>query len=185
VPNSIFTPKNNKRLKPPFSKKPRKNRRKTAKGEIMYTAIVLENISADLLRWIVRGTLKLEENGWKFETAQGNPLPHHMTLNMGDFNSGINHVGMLNCAAEMWFEELVFDTDLGVCAVPIPLALMIEGPQLAETVKSSNEFPHITICIKPGSKPVQSNKMLENIDRAKRCKLDRRYKVKGVVQICK
>ena len=52
----------------------------------MYTAAVLRTTSGHLLRWLTKGTTTLEDDGFVFQTPHGEPLPHHMTVNLGLFD---------------------------------------------------------------------------------------------------
>jgi len=131
----------------------------------MYTAAVLTPISADLLKWIMRATLRLEDSGFEVKNSQGDPLPHHMTINMGPLDESLHDRSIIGCEVTLTFDSLVYNHGLGVCAAPINEATMLwtlgDGRYEPCPLKSKNAHPHITICIKPGSKPQLSNQMLD------------------------
>lgn len=82
----------------------------------MYTAAVLTPMSADLLKWIMRATLRLEDEGFVVENSQGEPLPHHMTICMGPLDeSGLHGRSILGDEADLTFDSLVYNHALGVC----------------------------------------------------------------------
>jgi len=145
----------------------------------MYTAAVLNNISSQLLRWIMRGTVNLESQGYNF----GNNLPHHMTINMGKLDVSLNSKSILSCPALMKVSELRFDHDLGICAAPVDeaIALRMDDSDPIVQIQTINEQPHITICLKPGVRPVTSNELLA-ISNAEVVKLDEVYELSGTIQ---
>jgi hypothetical protein len=144
----------------------------------MYTAAVLTDVSANLLKWMVRALTKLEEEGFVFQTEQGNPLPHHMTINLGAFDHALNDVMTTKgCPIKLTVEEIVYNHVIGVCAAPVVRAEGIGE----DDIKTANAVPHITLCIKPGSKPMLSNKMLESPNpHTVRIKLDAAYVLESV-----
>jgi hypothetical protein len=156
----------------------------------MYTAVVLSEMSADLLKWIVRATADLEVSGFHFQTAQGTPLPHHMTVNLGGFDEKLNRPEMMQdfARAELEIAEIVYDHDLGVCAAPVLRAAcrVVYGEEGGwEEIKTTNAVPHVTLCIKAGCKPVYSNKMLESPGpHTVRVKLDKTYRLEGEMEVC-
>lgn len=127
----------------------------------MYTAAVLHPISANLLRWIQRGILDLEQEGFVVQTQQGQLLPHHMTINLGKFDENLNEESLLGHEALLKVNQFVYNDVLGVCAAPVIEAV---GYRLADPpvipIKTINEHPHITVCIMPWAKPASSNVML-------------------------
>lgn len=133
----------------------------------MYTAAVLTPMSAMALEWMVKAKLGLQDQGFVFKTAQGQRLPHHMTINLGKLDEKLNSREIMGKKAELMVERLVYSDTLGVCAAPVLFAkaLMNEGEGLEKgdwvDVVSNNPEPHITCCIKPQSKPKLSNQMLE------------------------
>ena len=54
-------------------------------GSVRYTAVVLDAPSVAAVREHFRDfmRIKLTPMGFAYQTAQGEPLPHHMTMNMG------------------------------------------------------------------------------------------------------
>jgi hypothetical protein len=148
-------------------------------GTRMYTAAVLSPTSAQLLKWIMRGTIALEGEGFVTETAQGHPLPHHMTINMGNLDSSLNPKAILGEPVILEIDRLVYNYTLGVCAAKVTRAA---HSYKSWKIKSANIVPHITVCIKPGSKPMFSNQMLEtpsphNVE----VELDQPYELDAVV----
>lgn len=145
----------------------------------MFTAAVLQPNSAALLKWIMRGTLDLESEGFQLTTKAGDPLPHHMTLNMGRFDESLNPRAMLGQSVVLHVDRLVADPQLGVCAAPVNLAEWQGGE-----VRTVNTHPHITVCLKPGSKPMLSNEMLNRLSNVKVFPLDEVYRLEAIVEEC-
>ncbi len=148
----------------------------------MYTAAILMPNSADLLRWMMRATLNLESKGFVCETAAGEQLPSHMTINLGAFDVELNDPNIVHTTIFLHVEEFVYCELLGVCAVPVVKAITKEE----SIVRSSNKIPHITICIKSESKPKFSNALLEQRDeKTLHFKLDRTYVLEALVTTVK
>lgn len=155
----------------------------------MYTAAVLTNISAQLLRWIMTARVDLEKEGFVLETAQGMSLPHHMTIALGKVKEGLHDHPIIGEKATLVVDRFVYDLDLGVCAAPISKALCrvsMEGHKVVPIpIHSTNAVPHITICIKPGVRPMVSNQMLENAhayESTHTIVLDQKYHLEAMIQ---
>lgn len=119
----------------------------------MYTAAVLDEPSVEQLRQEVLG-LHLT-GGFRFRTERGSPLPHHVTINLGDFDSKLNPRDVLGKTCEVIVDAIHFDLSVGICA-----ARVIElKTQHSVKIQTSNKHPHITCCLLPPNKPVLSNKL--------------------------
>lgn len=131
----------------------------------MYIAAVLTEHSAIILKSFIlslhvrHGEIVLYDfDNWQFKTAQGQPLPHHMTINMGEFDNNLNDPSILGREVLLTIDEIWSNEKLGVCAAPVIEAITDDGIK----VFTMNSVPHVTCCIKPGSKPKFSNQMFEN-----------------------
>lgn len=132
----------------------------------MYTAAVLTDNSADLLRLLTEKLLNPEADGFRFETPQGEPLPHHMTINLGQFDGALNDRSLLGRPAQVDIEVIGINRTMGVCAAVVTGArALTESPHVNSPywveLKSKNKKPHVTICLMPGVKAKTSNDMLE------------------------
>jgi hypothetical protein len=59
----------------------------------------------------------------------------------------------------------------------------IEDETSGIKLKSKNKCPHVTVCIKPGCKPMLSNQMLESpTETTHRIKLDKKYRLVATVK---
>lgn len=130
----------------------------------MYTAAVLVDGQRNLLQIALSELLDLEAEGFLFQTPKGDALPHHLTINMGEFDEVLNCRSMLGMPVELVVDGFWYDRDLGVCAARVSRATCcIVGDERQadyyESVKTVNESPHITMCLKPGVKPFLSNKL--------------------------
>ncbi len=130
----------------------------------MYIAAVLDQASILILRGAVRDAIldaicvDIEAEGFKFETPAGGPLPHHMTINMGEFDETLNKRSILGKPVEIGVDYVFYDPVLGVCAVTVDECEAGEYPDSNE-VHSANARPHITVALKPGVKPKTSNEL--------------------------
>lgn len=155
-----------------------------------YTAAVLRPTSALLLKWIARAVLKLEPDGFLFETPQGEPLPHHMTLNLGAFDDKVNPPFLLGKRVLLSIRELHYNHTLGVCAAPVVDAVTEDSfgddfkwGAMPVAVASKNKCPHITVCLKPHSAAKFSNKLLEEPGPHNICvALDQTYTLEAVIE---
>lgn len=122
----------------------------------MYTAAVLQPKSVEKLLHVMREKLDLEKHGFECVTPQGEPLPHHMTINLGPFDAKINKPEILGHEAVLIIDSLWFCKTIGACAARVTKAYV-----KSEQFTSINANKHITICLKPPAKPVDSNKIFE------------------------
>lgn len=143
----------------------------------MFTAAVLRPTSAALLKWIMRGTIDLESHGFFLKTPQGTPLPHHMTINMGQFDTKLNSKLFTGDVALLSINQLCHNFRIGACAAEVVLA-NVERVDVVETI---NKHPHITICLMPGAKPKQSNDIFE-ADDSVFTKLDTSYELEAIIE---
>jgi hypothetical protein len=88
----------------------------------MYIAAVLSSTSSELLKWIVRRILGLEQYGFVFQTQQGQELHHHMTINLEEFDEKLNNPDILWHPVELHIDKLYYNDTLGVCAASIVIA---------------------------------------------------------------
>lgn len=153
----------------------------------MYTAAVLEDGQRNLLQIALTEVAPdIEDKGYLFETSRGDLLPHHMTINMGDFDQALNCISMGGMPVEVTIDGFWYDHKLGVVAARVADALCtIVGDERQcdyhEQVKTINEHRHITMCLKPGVKPFTSNKL----DWSKPgLMLKEPMKVKARIQVC-
>lgn len=119
----------------------------------MYTAIVLEESSRQLILDKFSSDLPSE-----FIFSDGvHQLSHHMTINLGRFDEHLNSRDVLEKPAVIRCSELVYNVDLGVCALSVDVAYVLED----ETpIHSMNLCPHITVALIPPAKPKTSNILL-------------------------
>ena len=128
----------------------------------MYTAAVINLDDLAPLEKAMRQHIPFEE-GYVCQTAQGNPLPHHMTINMGGFDTALNPKDILGQNCRMVIDSLYQDDDLGVAAARVIKAEceLNETTEPICTINDGTSEKHITLCLKPGSKPFWSNKLFE------------------------
>lgn len=148
----------------------------------MFAAVVLTHDSQKMLKEIAQTCLGNDANLFVFITANGMHLPHHMTLNMGDFNTSINDQSILGQTVVMRFRHFAHNLKLGVAAVAIEEAKVKSS---GSEVKSTNAKMHITCCIMPGSKPFKSNDLFLDLNETKNTFLQESVVLEGVVSICK
>lgn len=123
----------------------------------MYIAAVLEIGCQAKLRDAFLSKISLEN--YEFISASG-PLPHHMTINMGEFDETLNPISILEEQVEMMVQGFYFDHLLNVCAAKVTSAKLVSS---AEKVNIKNAQPHITLAIRPPGKPFNSNKINWNM----------------------
>lgn len=155
----------------------------------MYTAVVLDKLSAQCLRFAARSAFPFEEHDFFF-LAPGYELPHHMTLNMGPFDSKLNDPVPPGTPVEIVLQQLSYDLEMGVCAAIVQFASYRKNPQLPDdfadvNLKSVNAWRHITVALKPGVKPFKSNAMLEGCqETTKIVTLPEPLYLRGFIQEC-
>lgn len=122
----------------------------------MYTAIVLTNKSALELKAIAIQTVDL--SSYNFATAAGMVLPHHMTVNMDGYDSELNDESLKGMDCKVTIDGIAYNHTLGICAARVLLAETIHD-EAGVSIESTNTQAHITVAIKPTSKPAWSNKL--------------------------
>ena len=124
----------------------------------MYSAIVLDQDSVEQLKQSL-GRLSEHLGDFLFETKQGQPLPHHMTLSLGPLNKDCNGLSGGEQAV-IWVSEIWLNSKIGACAAKVIKSETVEGKE----VKSINDHPHVTCCIKDFAKPFHSNQIFDDDD---------------------
>lgn len=123
----------------------------------MYTAFVIDLADRVRLSEVVRSVCPVDKLGFQFK-ANNYPLPHHLTLNLGAFDSTLNDASALEARGELVIDAFCLDETLGVCAARVARAVV--RPDEGEfKLRSTNEHPHVTMCLRPGTKPAISNKL--------------------------
>jgi|LSQX01.1.fsa_nt_gb hypothetical protein len=123
----------------------------------MYTAAILDESSVKTLRALSEKAFDL--TGFQFLTAQGQTLPHHMTVNLGPLDPGLNPGIELDETTGLVVSRLGRNDRIGVCAAQIETSLC--G---SKRLRSANRFPHVTLCIMPWAKPKDANKIFSEDD---------------------
>lgn len=128
-----------------------------------YTAAVLVDGQRSLLQIALCELRDVEAEGFLFQ-GPTYPLPHHLTINMGDFDPVLNCISMLGMPVELVIDGFWLCPDIGVCAARVVEATCrIVGDERQmdyyNPVKTINEQPHLTTALKPGVKPFDSNKL--------------------------
>jgi hypothetical protein len=127
----------------------------------MYTAAVLTPVSRTTLTLILQQSFDYRKQGYETKTPTGGVLPHHMTINMGGFDSALNPKETLGKRCFLEIDSIVRDDVLGVCAARVTKAISSHEDILLHTTNDDKSQKHITLCLKPGVKPVTSNKLFE------------------------
>lgn len=148
----------------------------------MYTAVVLSENSCEHLTSLVNHHIDVQGIGFLFQTESGMKLPHHMTLNMGDFDSELNDPEYLKQVIAMNVYSLAYDECLGVCAASVVQAFTIQSGHI---IKSKNPHKHITCCLKPGIKPVVSNDLFIPESLAKKIVFPYMIQLHGLIRVYK
>lgn len=155
----------------------------------MFTAAILYPTSAALLKWMMRGTFNLEPQGFVLETEQGMPLPHHMTINLGRMDRTLNPGLKLGCDALIRVRRLCHNPRIGVCAAEVVSAVEPLDRTVASLggafrpIKCMNSHPHITLCLLPGTKPKEANRIFLETDSIY-TSLDETYELEATVEEC-
>jgi hypothetical protein len=118
----------------------------------MYTAAVLTEDSVKTLEDEAKQVFDL--TGFEFSTPAGSKLPHHMTINLGQFDENLNNPDILGKNCILSIQELLICDKIGVCA-----AKVLTAKFGTIDICSTNIHKHITICLKPPNKPVRSNEL--------------------------
>ena len=125
----------------------------------IYTAAVLTPQSANLLRWAMRAATKgFElENDFGFKTPQNEPIPHHMTINLGKLNTELNPDWILGMSAKLKVDQLRWSEEIGACAFRVVEAISVVDDYVIKSFNDEKSNKHITTCLKPGVKAHKSN----------------------------
>lgn len=127
-----------------------------------YTGIVLDNKSRTKLLEEFHTEIAALEDDFQFKTSKNEPLIHHVTINLGDFDPALNE-NMLG--KEITMEVISFAYDSKVAAFGIKTELSGYGGSKfgSPSVYSVNQIPHITVAINPkeNGSPYDSNKLKE------------------------
>lgn len=124
----------------------------------MYTAAILKPSSVNILLWLMQKT-RYEKRGFVPKTPTGDPLPHHMTINLGGLDENLNPKEWMGKNCLLTIDSLHQNEKIGVCAARV-IKAECEGKPI-KTINDENGSKHITLALKPGIKPVQSNKMFQ------------------------
>jgi len=123
----------------------------------MYTAVVLDKKSKDDLK---NATNHLLKKGFESE-VNGVQLPHHMTINLGEFDERLNDPDILGMYAILRAEALWWDHK--VCCVEITEAhaTHIENDSIIDlipinTLNDDEYCAHVTMGVKNGGRPRDS-----------------------------
>lgn len=122
----------------------------------MYTAIVLNENSRSNLIAKFGDLITNLGNGFQTITAQGEPLIHHVTLNMGDFDDNLNISSLLNTEIKFIIDSFAYNDKVAAFGVKSIGSTFGNPP-----VKTINAKPHVTAAINPtnGGKPFLSNQL--------------------------
>lgn len=144
----------------------------------MYTCIQILHPDRQLLVDTAKKLLGKRLNGFLFQTPKGEPLPHHMTINMGSIDPQLNDPNLLWSDAILTIDAIFLDAKRGVCAARVRKAVCDETP-----IQSANADPHVTICLMQGVNPATSNIINWN-DKTLEFKLEDPLVLKGVIREC-
>ncbi len=122
----------------------------------MYTAAILTNSSSKLLHSKLLEKIDPDPLGFVFETKFGQRLPHHMTINLGFFDTSLNRPEVFGSSVKLWITKFLYDEKI-CCAVVDKAKTLSKVPLIC-----ANGNPHITVCLRPPTKPVESNKLFTN-----------------------
>jgi hypothetical protein len=124
----------------------------------MYTAILLDSNSRNKIMDAVPGGREL------IASLKWYTKCHHVTLNMGGFNSSLNPTEILGANVTARVGTAFFSREWGILAVDVKhiyahLGDRSRGPSLRPVV-SINKYPHVTVAHDPEVKPVRANTMI-------------------------
>lgn len=122
----------------------------------MYTAAILADSSSKLLHSKFIEKIDPDPLGFIFETKFGQRLPHHMTINLGPFNDSINSPEVFGSSARLWVDHFLYNEN--ICCAVVKKAETLSGIPIF----CANKNPHITVCLRPPTRPVESNKLFTN-----------------------
>lgn len=115
----------------------------------MYACILLHEDDAKFLADKFLEVIS-DFSGYRMATPHYS-LPHHMTINMGDFDQSLNDKSVLGQEIEMYIDGFSYSNELGIAAARVV--------RTEPEINTINEQPHITIAIQPHGKPFLSNKL--------------------------
>lgn len=122
----------------------------------MYTAAVLTPQSSDLLQSKFEEKINPKLLGFIFETKYGQKLPHHVTINLGTFDESLNALDILRSPIKIWTHKFLYNENI-CCAVVDKIET-----KSGVSINCRNEFPHITTCLRPPTRPFESNELFTN-----------------------
>lgn len=125
----------------------------------MYTAVVLSSESIKLILETFCDEFR-SLHDFQLQTDNGDPLIHHVTVNMGNFDPILNDKSLLG--EEIIMEIVSFAHDKKVAAFGVKAELSGSGSKFGTpSIYSTNTIPHVTVAINPkeGGKPFLSNKL--------------------------
>lgn len=129
----------------------------------MYTAVVLNETSRKrLLDEMPAEILSLQ--GFQMVTEAGEPLVHHVTVNLGDFDYDLNPLDLLGQSIDFVVDSFAFDNKVAAFGVRCSES---DSSVFGEpSVRSMNLKPHITIAVNVENKgkPFLSNKLTEWVE---------------------
>jgi len=160
----------------------------------VYTAAVLTPQSAELLKWVMRATVNLEERNsprgnFELKTPQGEIIPHHMTINLGELKEELNSSRILRANAKLTVDYIAYDLEIGACAAHVSEAYaMLPEQTPINSINDERSAKHITICLAPGVKAFKSNELFEKIKAGEKIAIHDLYgetiRLDAVVQHC-
>jgi len=118
-----------------------------------YTAAVLIDGQDSLLRNSLLSLKDFVTEGFVFHTPNYS-LPHHLTINMGNFDASLNCISLFESIVDIVVDGFWYCLELGISA-----ARVINCTSKEKFVKTINQNPHITMCLRSGVKPFLSNKL--------------------------
>lgn len=130
----------------------------------MYTAVMIDKPSRQLLTWCMMNFIDLKEREFQLETPQKYKLPHHMTINMGEFDEILNNPEMGGKEAELEVDAFLYSHQHGVAAFRVSKAICIVdkfNEQPIKTINDGKSSKHITAAIFKGVKPFKANDLFK------------------------
>ena len=143
----------------------------------MYTAAVLEMNSRLFIRQALVELRNMEEFGFVFQTAAGESLPHHLTINLGSFNQALNDPQILGKRAVLSVSKFLYNDK--ICCAVVDRA-EINGVTI-NTMNDQSSGKHITMCLVPPTKPMESNALFKSGAMTLKCNA---LQLNAVIQEC-
>ena len=137
----------------------------------MYIAAVLDAKSVSKIKEAIQADWKLSRKmdfheefpDFIYQTEAGMELPHHMTINLVALNKSLNDPKIIGKPVRLICNTVYVNSWMGVCAISVDKAYVeLEIGKPWVELNTSNNFPHITVCLKKGATPKTSNNMLES-----------------------